>query len=142
MLTRKQEKNRSKIQKQEDEPQMTELLQRPREYIVKFSFPEPPPLQPPILGLHSMFNLNTNTLVTYVDYLVFLLDVTFSYEGQKPLFINTDFGIDLSSRVAIVGPNGVGKSTFLKLLTGDIQPSQGEVRKNYRLVSYSNFKLI
>lgn len=112
VLTRKQEKNRSKIQKQEDEPQMTELLQRPREYIVKFSFPEPPPLQPPILGLHN---------------------VTFSYEGQKPLFINTDFGIDLSSRVAIVGPNGVGKSTFLKLLTGDIQPSQGEVRKNYRL---------
>lgn len=52
-LTRKQEKNRTKMQKQEDEPSVTELLQRPKEYIVKFSFPEPPPLQPPILGLHS-----------------------------------------------------------------------------------------
>jgi ATP-binding cassette subfamily F protein 1 len=52
-LTRKQEKNRTKVQKQEDEVAPTELLQKPKEYFVKFSFPEPPPLQPPILGLHS-----------------------------------------------------------------------------------------
>lgn len=52
-LTRKQEKNRSKTQKQEDENGPTELLQKPKEYMVKFSFPDPPPLQPPILGLHS-----------------------------------------------------------------------------------------
>lgn len=53
-LTRKQEKNRTKMQKQEEDTTAMELLQKPREYIVKFSFPEPPPLQPPILGLHSM----------------------------------------------------------------------------------------
>lgn len=53
-LTRKQEKNRTKMQKQEEDTGPTELLQRPREYIVKFSFPDPPPLQPPILGLQSM----------------------------------------------------------------------------------------
>lgn len=41
----------------------------------------------------------------------------------------------MSSRVAIVGPNGVGKSTFLKLLTGDLEPQQGEVKKNHRLVT-------
>lgn len=33
----------------------TELLSRPKEYIVKFSFPDPPPLQPPILGLYSKY---------------------------------------------------------------------------------------
>ncbi|GLV43748.1 uncharacterized protein CBL_06928 [Carabus blaptoides fortunei] len=111
-LTRKQEKNRSKMQKQEEDNGPTELLQKPRDYIVKFAFPDPPPLQPPILGLHN---------------------VTFAYNGQKPLFKQTDFGIDLNSRVAIVGPNGVGKSTFLKLLIGDIEPQQGDVKKNYRL---------
>lgn len=63
-----------------------------------------------------------------------LLDVTFAFEGQKPLFIDVDFGIDLSSRVAIVGPNGVGKSTFLKLLTGDLEPQKGEQKRNHRLV--------
>jgi ATP-binding cassette subfamily F protein 1 len=52
-LTRKQEKNRSRVQKNEEDGGPTELLQKPREYIVKFSFPDPPPLQPPILGLHS-----------------------------------------------------------------------------------------
>jgi ATPase subunit of ABC transporter with duplicated ATPase domains len=38
----------------------------------------------------------------------------------------------MNSRVAIVGPNGVGKSTFLKLLMGDIAPTKGEVRRNLR----------
>lgn len=111
-LTRKQEKNRSKIQKQEDEMQPQELLQRPKEYLVKFRFPEPPPLQPPVLGLYN---------------------VTFAYSGQKPLFVKTDFGIDMNSRVAIVGPNGVGKSTFLKLLVGELTPQEGESRMNHRL---------
>ncbi|KAL1493479.1 hypothetical protein ABEB36_011522 [Hypothenemus hampei] len=111
-LTRKQEKNRSKIQKQEEEVQPQELLQRPKEYLVKFNFPEPPPLQPPVLGLHN---------------------VTFAYPGQKPLFVKIDFGIDMNSRVAIVGPNGVGKSTFLKLLVNELSPQDGEVRMNHRL---------
>ena len=39
----------------------------------------------------------------------------------------------MTSRVAIVGPNGVGKSTFLKLLVGDLTPNVGEARKNHRL---------
>lgn len=55
------------------------------------------------------------------------------------MFKNVDFGVDLNSRVAIVGPNGVGKSTFLKLLTGDLEPKVGEMRKNHRMVS--NIKL-
>lgn len=55
-LTRKQEKNKSKAQREdEDAAAPTALLQRPKDYIVKFSFPDPPPLQPPILGLHSTY---------------------------------------------------------------------------------------
>uniref|UniRef100_A0A1B0CM33 ATP-binding cassette sub-family F member 1 n=1 Tax=Lutzomyia longipalpis TaxID=7200 RepID=A0A1B0CM33_LUTLO len=111
-MTRKQEKNRGKVQKNEDEDQPVELLTKPRDYIVKFRFPDPPPLQPPILGLHNC---------------------TFNFPGHKPLFVNTEFGIDLNSRIAIVGPNGVGKSTFLKLLCGDLEPIKGEARKNHRL---------
>lgn len=112
-LTKKQEKNKTKQQVQaEDDTGPVELLQRPKEYIVKFRFPQPPPLQPPILGLHS---------------------VKFGYPGQKPLFVDIDFGIDMSSRIAIVGPNGVGKSTLLKLLTGQLEPDSGEQRQNHRL---------
>ncbi|XP_044529662.1 ATP-binding cassette sub-family F member 1 isoform X2 [Gracilinanus agilis] len=110
-LTRKQQKCRRKNQDEEAQ-EAPELLKRPKEYIVRFTFPDPPPLSPPVLGLHG---------------------VTFGYEGQKPLFKNLDFGIDMDSRICIVGPNGVGKSTLLLLLTGKLTPTQGEMRKNHRL---------
>ena len=38
------------------------------------------------------------------------------------MFKNVNFGIDMDSRIVIVGPNGVGKSTLLKLLSGKIAP--------------------
>lgn len=97
-LSRKQEKGRGKNQKEDlDDDKPVELLARPKDYIVKFSFPDPPPLQPPILGL---------------------LNTSFNFEGQKPLFVKVDFGIDLSTRIAIVGPNGVGSK-----FSPDILPS-------------------
>jgi len=111
-LTRKQMKNQSKMQKNDDEAGPTELLEKPKEYLVKFRFPETSTLQPPILGLYN---------------------ASFNYPDQPPLFKNVEFGIDMESRIAIVGPNGVGKSTFLKLLMGDIQATAGEMRKNARL---------
>ncbi|XP_065185722.1 ATP-binding cassette sub-family F member 1-like [Sycon ciliatum] len=96
-----------------DDDGPAELMERPREYKVKFSFPNPPPLNPPVLGLH---------------------DTTFKYETQDHiLFKKLNFGIDMASRVAIVGPNGVGKSTLLKMLTGDLDPTTGELRRNHRL---------
>ncbi|KAK9405884.1 ATP-binding cassette sub-family F member 1 [Crotalus adamanteus] len=110
-LTRKQQKCRKK-NPDEESNEAPELLKRPKEYTVKFTFPNPPPLSPPILGLHA---------------------VDFSYEGQKPLFKTLDFGIDMESRICIVGPNGVGKSTLLLLLTGKLTPTRGEMRKNHRL---------
>uniref|UniRef100_A0A8C6UKE7 ATP-binding cassette sub-family F member 1 n=1 Tax=Neogobius melanostomus TaxID=47308 RepID=A0A8C6UKE7_9GOBI len=111
-LTRKQQKGKKKGAQEEESLEAPELLKRPKEYTVKFTFPNPPPLSPPILGLHC---------------------VDFCYEGQKPLFKNVDFGIDMESRICIVGPNGVGKSTLLLLLTGRLNPSKGEMRKNHRL---------
>lgn len=57
-LTRKQEKNKTKQQKNEEDDAPQELLAKPKEYQVKFRFPDPPPLQPPILGLHSEWNYN------------------------------------------------------------------------------------
>ncbi|KAM9775711.1 ATP-binding cassette sub-family F member 1 isoform X3 [Syngnathus typhle] len=111
-LTRKQQKGKKKGGQEEESHEATELLKRPKEYTVKFTFPNPPPLSPPILGLHS---------------------VDFSYDGHKPLFRNVDFGIDMESRICIVGPNGVGKSTLLLLLNGKLNPTKGEMRKNHRL---------
>jgi len=60
--------------------------------------------------------------------------VSFTYPGTtQELYRDLEFGIDLDSRVALVGPNGVGKSTLLKLMTGDIMSTSGLVRRHNHL---------
>ncbi|KAL6633273.1 hypothetical protein ACP70R_025944 [Stipagrostis hirtigluma subsp. patula] len=54
-------------------------------------------------------------------------DASFGYPGGPILFKNLNFGIDLDSRIAMVGANGIGKSTILKLISGDLQPTSGTV---------------
>lgn len=42
-------------------------------------------------------------------------DVTFGYEKDHILFKDINFGLDFQSRVGILGPNGIGKSTLVKV---------------------------
>ncbi|KAF9039656.1 ATP-binding cassette transporter [Hymenopellis radicata] len=68
-------------------------------------------------------------------------DVAFAYSGKKQdyLYEHLSFGIDMDSRVAILGANGAGKSTLLHLITGALQPSQGTISKHsaLKLAKYS-----
>lgn len=59
-------------------------------------------------------------------------DIAKSYGGQK-LIEGFSIKIQRGDRVAFVGPNGVGKTTLLKLLTGEIAPDSGSVRLGTRL---------
>lgn len=62
-------------------------------------------------------------------------DVTFSYSGKAEdnLYEHLDFGVDMDSRTALVGPNGVGKSTLLRLMTGKLSPTAGRVSRHTHL---------
>src|SRR5262245_32926416 len=47
---------------------------------------------------------------------------------EGPLFRNVGFELQAGERVGLVGPNGVGKSTLLKILAGLDRPDTGQVR--------------
>mmetsp|Transcript_9828 Transcript_9828/g.30536 ORF Transcript_9828/g.30536 Transcript_9828/m.30536 type:complete len:420 (+) Transcript_9828:1185-2444(+) len=64
-----------------------------------------------------------------------LRDVAFAYPGSEPLFRGVgnqphEFVVHCKSRIVLVGENGRGKSTLLKLLLGELEPTAGEVVRN------------
>lgn len=81
----------------------------------KFTFPKPSFLE----GIKSRGKV-----------LLKMDDVTFTYPGNtKPTINNITIRASMSSRVACVGVNGAGKSTMIKVLTGQLEPSKGSVWK-------------
>ena len=55
--------------------------------------------------------------------------LSFAYPGsERKIFKNFDFTLHAGDRVAVIGENGVGKSSFLKLLMGELQPQFGSVK--------------
>ncbi|MGJ0484088.1 MAG: ABC-F family ATPase [Methylomicrobium sp.] len=48
--------------------------------------------------------------------------------GEKPLFKDLKLMIAVGERVAVIGPNGIGKSTLLRTLVGDLRPDTGVVK--------------
>jgi len=54
-------------------------------------------------------------------------NVSFSYNPQKPLIRNFNFSAKARERICVVGKNGKGKTTLLKLMTGGLKPQNGEI---------------
>lgn len=53
-------------------------------------------------------------------------NISLSYSG-KPLFKNVNIKFTAGNCYGIIGANGTGKSTFLKVLSGELEPTTGEV---------------
>ncbi|ABP79870.1 probable ATP-binding component of ABC transporter [Stutzerimonas stutzeri A1501] len=53
--------------------------------------------------------------------------VSQGYDGT-PLFRNLNLQVEAGERVAIIGPNGIGKTTLLRTLVGELPPMSGEVK--------------
>ncbi|MBO7376065.1 MAG: ABC-F family ATP-binding cassette domain-containing protein, partial [Clostridia bacterium] len=53
-------------------------------------------------------------------------DLSVSFGGEE-LFSGLSFAIEKGDRLGIIGANGCGKTTLLKIITGDVQPDSGEV---------------
>jgi ATPase subunit of ABC transporter with duplicated ATPase domains len=48
--------------------------------------------------------------------------------GEAPLFRKLNMMVEVGERVAVIGPNGIGKSTLLRTLVGELAPDTGRVR--------------
>ncbi|MEY4592538.1 MAG: hypothetical protein RIR18_1433 [Pseudomonadota bacterium] len=56
-------------------------------------------------------------------------NLSFTYEGSdRKIFNNLGMTISAGERVAVIGENGVGKTTFLKLLMGEVEPQFGTLK--------------
>jgi len=47
--------------------------------------------------------------------------------GEKPLFENISVKFQAGNRYGLIGANGCGKSTLMKILTGELKPTHGSV---------------
>ncbi len=54
-------------------------------------------------------------------------DLAFSYDKSKKLLYDISFKVDKGSHIAIVGPTGCGKTTFINLLMRFFEPDEGEI---------------
>merc|ERR1712176_1722417 len=91
-------------------------MNKQKEEAVKFAFPAPGPLE----GVKSL-----SRAIIKMD------NCTFTYPGNtKPTIENVSFKVSLVSRVGVCGKNGEGKSTAIKLLTGENIPQEGSVYKH------------
>jgi ATP-binding cassette subfamily F protein 3 len=62
-------------------------------------------------------------------------EICFSYDCTEPYLINTfSLTIGRQDRICIIGKNGKGKSTLLKLLAGELNPIQGTITKHPALM--------
>lgn len=56
-----------------------------------------------------------------------LTQLSHGFDGEA-LFENSSMLVEAASRIAVIGENGVGKTTLMRLLTGELQPNGGEIK--------------
>ena len=82
------------------------------ERTISFTFPKPVELPPPILTLE---------------------DASAGYDPATPVLRGLNLRLDMDDRVALLGANGNGKSTFSRLLAGRLKPMGGRLVKSSKL---------
>lgn len=78
------------------------------EKTIQFNFPQAALPAPPLIAIQG---------------------VNVGYEPEKPILRNLDLRIDPDDRIALIGANGNGKSTLVKMLCDRLQPETGTIVK-------------
>ena len=83
------------------------------EHVAPIRLPEPLPASPPLVTMDR---------------------VSVGYEPGRPVLAHLSLRFDPDDRIALLGKNGNGKSTFAKLLAGKLAPMSGELMRARKLV--------
>ncbi len=78
----------------------------------RFDFPPVDQLPPPVIGVEN---------------------VAVGYDPDKPILSRLNLRIDMDDRIGLVGANGNGKTTLIRLLSGRLEPQSGHVSKSRKL---------
>eukprot|EP00916_Digyalum_oweni_P008342 GHVL01013997.1.p1 GENE.GHVL01013997.1~~GHVL01013997.1.p1 ORF type:complete len:359 (-),score=63.66 GHVL01013997.1:50-1126(-) len=118
MLKRRQqerrelEKTAAKKMKEVQGKKDKKKLRPPPEYDVNWSFP----------GGETLTDTDTIRFV----------NVSASYITGKNVFSGIDVGISMKDKIVLVGPNGGGKTTFIRILLNKLEPCDGRIEKDPR----------
>jgi len=91
---------------------MEPLAALAEENTVQFNFPNPEELAPPLISFEKC---------------------SVGYEQGKPILRNINMRMDMEDRIALLGQNGNGKSTFAKLLADRLTPMDGQIKRSRKL---------
>ena len=80
------------------------------------------------------FNQVSSRDVSLKDSIIRLKNVTFQRD-DKVILDDVSMEIERGSIVAIMGPSGVGKTTILRLISGQLRPAKGQIEVNGQVVS-------
>ena len=88
-------------------------------HLITFLCPQPLVL----IGKLNLLNFATSN---YRTYMISARNITLSF-GKRVLFDEVNISFTKGNCYGIIGANGAGKSTFLKILSGEIEPTKGAV---------------
>ena len=75
----------------------------------------------------KLLDFSFNSSPFHAKHVLSVQNLDFSYDRAVPLIRDFSITVSARERIAVVGPNGKGKSTLLKLLRGESAPQDGEI---------------
>jgi len=70
----------------------------------------------------AAFTINSSQLGNLVE----VYDMSF-YRGSRPIYKNMNLSVPKGKITAIMGPSGIGKTTLLRLIGGQLKPQSGKI---------------